>query len=122
MPRLPLAQIAAALMLLAMHSVAPQSIRADYSEEQLKADLKLFEAAKLPHGDKDLTDFFQSRMLSEKDRDRLAGLIARLSSNVYKEREQARIEIEKVGTPALPALRKVVHDNVELEIKQRADR
>jgi hypothetical protein len=122
MPRLRLAPIAAAFVLLALHSVTPLSVRADYSEEQFKADLKLFETAKLPHGDADLINFFQSRILSDNDRARLAGLIDKLSSTAYKEREQARIEVEKIGTPALPALRKVVHSNVELEIKQRAER
>src|SRR5205085_878425 len=38
----------------------------------------------------------------------------------FKERDQARAEIEKEGPPALPLLRKVEQSNAELEIKQRA--
>src|SRR5438046_2094374 len=113
---------AAVLAILAFQAAVPVPSRADYSEDQLKADLKLFEDAKLPHGDNDLLSFIQARQLPDKDRDRIAGLIDKLSSKVFKEREQARLEIEKEGPPALPLLRKVQQSNVELEVKQRAER
>jgi len=122
MPRLPLVRFAGLLAVMALLAGAPAPAWADYSEEQLKADLKLFEDAKLPHGDKDLLNFFQSRLLPDKDRDSIVGLIEKLSSKSYKEREQARVDVEKIGPPALPLLRKVLKSNVELEVKQRAER
>jgi HEAT repeat protein len=122
MSRLISVRFAAPLAVLVMLGVGLARTRADYSDDQLKADLKLFENAKLSHADKDLLQFIQSRLLAEKDRERIAGLIEKLSSKVYKEREQARLEVEKEGPPALPLLRKVLRNNVELEVKQRAER
>jgi hypothetical protein len=121
MPRLPLVRLAAVVAVLALHSAAPVAGQTDYSEEQLKADLKLFDAAKLSHSDHDLIQFFQSRLLPDKDRERIAGLIEKLSSKLFKEREQARVEVIKEGPPALPLLRRVMQDKVELEVKLRAE-
>ena len=59
---------------------------------------------------------------NDRARERIAGLIDKLSSKVYKEREVARLEVEKEGPPALPLLRQVLKNNVELEVKQRAER
>jgi hypothetical protein len=102
MPRLPLVPLVAILAALVQPVVAAP---ADYSEQQLKADLKLFEDAKLSHGDEDLLNFFRGRLLADADRDRIAGLVAKLSSKTFKEREQTRTELEKIGPPALPLLR-----------------
>ncbi|HYV39269.1 MAG TPA: HEAT repeat domain-containing protein [Gemmataceae bacterium] len=108
-------------MFVALVLFAPPTLRAEYSEEQYQADLKLFQDAKAPHGDKDLLAFFQARMLAEKDRERIDGLIKQLSSKAFKEREQARAAIEKEGPPALPLLRKVLQNSADLEAKMRAE-
>jgi hypothetical protein len=116
MPRLLVLTLAAVVLLAA----APAVGRADYSEEQLKADLKLFDDAKLPHDDADLIAFFRQRLVTDKDRERIEALIKKLASTSFKEREQARMDIEKEGPPALSLLRKVEQSNAELEVKQRA--
>jgi HEAT repeat protein len=120
MQRLPFIPLAAIAAVLALHS-APVAAQTDYSEVQLKADLKLFEGAKLPHDDQDLIKFFERRLLPDKDRERIAGLIERLSSKSFKEREQSRIDVIKEGPQALPLLREVMHNSVELEVKMRAE-
>jgi HEAT repeat protein len=122
MPRLPLARLAALGSILTLLAMAPARARADYAEEQHKADLKLFEDAKLPHADADLLAFLRKRLVPEKERERLEALIKKLSSTSYKEREQARVEVEKEGPQALPLLRKVMTSSAELEVKQRAER
>jgi hypothetical protein len=100
----------------------PSSARGDYLFEQAQADVKLFEDAKLGHKDADLLEFFRKRLVSPQDQKRIGELIAILSSESFKERKQAQSDLIKEGPPALPALRKVVKSNVELEIKSRCDR
>jgi hypothetical protein len=114
-----MSRVAPALAIVALLALAPAA-RADYSEEQLKADLKLLDDAKVPHGDADLLNFFKNRLLSDDTRKRIEGLVEKFSSKSFKDRSQATADIIKEGPPALPVLRKVVEGNAELEIKQRA--
>jgi HEAT repeat protein len=119
MSRQLLTRVALAAAIAAVLAYAPAA-RADYSEEQLKADLKLLDDAKVPHGDADLLDFFKKRLLSPETRARIEGLVEKFSSKSFKERSQAISDIIKVGPPALPVLRKVLQGNSELEVIQRA--
>src|SRR5262245_2736298 len=122
MPRLPLLQLAAALAVLTVCTAGNPAARADYSEEQYKADLKLFDDAKLPHGDADLVDLFQKRLIKEADRERINALLKKLASKSFKEREQATADIINEGPHALPLLRKMMAGNIDLETKRRAER
>jgi hypothetical protein len=110
------------LIALGMLALVVPAARADYSPEQLKADLQLFENAKLPHTDAALVDFFRKRMISSQDQARIEEIIKKLSSKVFKEREQATADLIKEGPAALPVLRKMINGTQELEIKKRCDR
>src|SRR5207248_8203638 len=68
MPHFPFVRLAAALTVLAACAVAGPAARADYSDELYKVDVKLLEDAKVPHGDTDLIEFFQKRLLKDSDR------------------------------------------------------
>jgi HEAT repeat protein len=118
--RLPLTRVLGLVAGAALLACTPAA-RADYSEEQYKADLKLFEDAKLSHQDADLLDFFRKRLVKDEDRERIEGLIKKFSSKSFKERTQATEDIVKEGPPALPQLRKMLQGNAELEIKRRAE-
>jgi hypothetical protein len=102
--------------------MAVPTARADYTPEQFKADLKLFDDAKLSPKDADLVDFLRKRLPDPKDLKRVEDLIGKLSSKSFKEREEATAELVKVGPPALSALRHVVEGTAELELKKRCDR
>ncbi len=119
MPRLPLVRLAALTVALAVW--AAPAARADYSDDQYAADIKLLEDAKQPHTDADLIDFFRKRLVTDADREKIEGHIKKLSKS-FKEREQATADIIAAGPPALPLLRKVMSSNVDLETKRRADR
>jgi HEAT repeat protein len=114
-----LTRVALAAAIAAVLAYAPAA-RADYSEEQLKADLKLLDDAKVPHGDADLLDFFKKRLMSAETRARIEAMVEKFSSKSFKERQQAISDTIKVGPPALPVLRKVLQSNSELEVIQRA--
>jgi HEAT repeat protein len=109
-------------VLLSLLAVVPPTVRAEYSAEQYKADVKLFEDAKLAHKDADLLEFLRKRLVGPQDQQRFEELITKLSSKSFKERDQAQADLIKEGPPTLPSLRKVVKSNVELEIKSRCDR
>jgi hypothetical protein len=51
----------------------------------------------------------------------VARLLAQLSAADFRTREQASAALEKLGPPVLPALRKAVRANIELEIKRRIE-
>jgi hypothetical protein len=110
-----------AVLALALVAAVTPSAQADYSPEQHKADLKLFEDAKQSHADADLLDFFRKRMLTEEDQKRIEAIIEKLSNTSFQERQKATAELVKVGPPALPVLRKFVNSNAVLEVKQRCD-
>jgi len=54
-------------------------------------------------------------------RETVAKLIAQLGAPDFRSREQARNELEKLGGPVLPALRKAATANPELEVKRRLE-
>jgi HEAT repeat protein len=115
-------RLAGFLAVLGMAVLAVPSARADYSPDQLKADLKLLEDAKQPHSDADLLDFFRKRMVDSEAINRIEKLITKLSSMSLKDRDAAKAELIKVGPPALPLLRKVMNGTVDLEMRLRCDR
>ena len=102
MPRFPFVRLAATLAVLAACAACGSAVRADYSDELYKVDVKLLEDAKVPHGDADLMAFFQQRLLKEGDRTRIEAIVKKLSSKAFKEREQANADILKEGPSALP--------------------
>jgi hypothetical protein len=51
----------------------------------------------------------------------VAKLIAQLGAAEFRVREQASFELEKLGGPVLPALRKAATANTELEVKRRIE-
>jgi HEAT repeat protein len=104
----------------AVLAMAPTA-RADYTEEQLKADRKLLDDAKVPHTDSDLLTFFRRRLVNEETRLRIEELIKKLGSKNFKDRAQASADIVSEGPPALPVLRKVMEGNAELEMRRRAE-
>jgi uncharacterized protein (TIGR03067 family) len=53
---------------------------------------------------------------------RVARLIAQLGADCFAQREAASKELEAIGEPALPALRKAAASSDDLEIRQRAKR
>jgi hypothetical protein len=114
-------RITAFVAVVGLLALAAFSARADYSPDQHKADLKLFEDAKQPHTDAALLDFFRKRLVSAKDQARIEELIAKLMSKSFKERELAKADIVKVGPPALPVLKKAMSGTGELEFKKRCD-
>src|SRR5262249_12542871 len=54
------------------------------------------------------------------DSQRIAGLIARLGSGTFREREEAPRALEAVGAPALPALRQAARSS-DPEVRRRAE-
>jgi HEAT repeat protein len=119
MSRLLLSRIAGVSLLAVLLACVP-AVRADYTEDQLKADLKILDDAKVPRGDAELLEFFKKRLVSEETKQRIETLIDKLSSKSFKEREQAITAIINEGPPALPILRKVLDSKAELEIISRA--
>jgi hypothetical protein len=51
----------------------------------------------------------------------VAKLIAQLRADHFRSRQQASAELEKLGDPVLPALRKAATANVELEVQRRIE-
>ena len=120
MSRLPLGRILSVAALAAVLAMAPAA-RADYTEEQLKADLKLLDDAKVPHTDSDLLTFFRRRLVNEETRLRIEELIKKLGSKNFKDRAQASADIVSEGPSALPVVRRVLDSNAELEMRRRAE-
>jgi hypothetical protein len=122
MSQLLLVRLPSLLVVLGLLALAGPGGRADYSAEQFKADIKLFQDAKLPYADADLLDFFRKRLVNPQDQARIKEAINKLASKSFKEREQASSDLIKHGPPALPALRKAVKGAADLEIKKRCQR
>jgi hypothetical protein len=120
MTRLSIFALLLVLPATGMCHLAPVPQSAD--DEQLRADVKLFADAKIPHDDAELLDLFKKRMPSKADDERVWDLAKKLASKSFKERDQARVDIEKEGPVALPQLRKLLLSNPELEVRQRAER
>jgi len=53
--------------------------------------------------------------------DAVAKLIGQLSSNVFQTRQEASDQLEKLGAPVLPALRKALKTDLELEAQRRLE-
>ncbi len=51
----------------------------------------------------------------------VAKLVAQLGAADFRTRQQASDQLEKLGAPVLPALRKAVRANLELEVKRRIE-
>jgi hypothetical protein len=51
----------------------------------------------------------------------VAKLIAQLGSDDFRSRREASVKLEKLGGPALPALRKAAKAKIELEVKRRLE-
>ena len=124
MARLHIVRLAALLVVASLIAWASAPVQGRLSRKpQHKADLKLFQDAKAPHGDQDLIGFFKSRLITEGESKRIEELIQKLASRVFlKEREQARRHRKGWPWSRLPLLRKVLLSNAELEVKQRAER
>jgi hypothetical protein len=56
------------------------------------------------------------------DARRITTLIAQLDDDAFVVREQAMVELEKLGAPAEAALRKILHGEPSLEVRRRAER
>ncbi|HVR87836.1 MAG TPA: HEAT repeat domain-containing protein [Planctomycetota bacterium] len=54
------------------------------------------------------------------DQDRIQDLIRKLGSEDYATREQASLELQKIGKPARPALEKAAETSEDPEVRQRA--
>jgi len=50
----------------------------------------------------------------------IANLIEKLGNNDFQEREKASKELESIGEPALPALRKAQKTSLDFEVRRRA--
>jgi hypothetical protein len=64
----------------------------------------------------------QTAPAEEPSPEAVAKLIVRLGAAHYPTRQQASAELEKLGRPVLPALRKAAAANTELEVKRRLER
>jgi hypothetical protein len=111
-----------ACLVVGVAAIALPRGRAEYTDAQLKADVKLFEDAKLPHGDTDIVQFLRKRIPTQADVERVQRQVKLLASTSFKERDQARLQIENEGPAALPLLRRLLTSNPELEVRQRAER
>jgi hypothetical protein len=63
----------------------------------------------------------QTAAADEPSPETVAKLIARLGALDFRTRQQASYELEKLGSPVLPALRKAATANLELEVKRRIE-
>jgi hypothetical protein len=57
---------------------------------------------------------------AENDKDKIDRLIRELGSDEFAQREAASAELEKIGKPALDALRKAAKESKDAEVKVRA--
>ncbi len=64
----------------------------------------------------------QLKPVAAGDAKRIAQLVAELDSDDFEVREKASAELEKVGEPAAPALRKALEGTPSAELRSRADR
>jgi hypothetical protein len=82
-------------------------------------DKQTLQAAKVGTDGPALLAFFRKRIPTDKDRDRAAALIRRLSAAAFPVRQQAATDLVALGPPALPQLRHALGHRDE-EVRQRA--
>jgi WD40 repeat protein len=59
--------------------------------------------------------------VSDADRQRIDALIAELDSDIFKVRDRAAKEIERIGEPAVPALKRAVERATSPEVRSKAE-
>ncbi|MBI2809015.1 MAG: HEAT repeat domain-containing protein [Planctomycetes bacterium] len=93
-----------------------------YAQSQLDSDEQTLKNHNppLPTDGKGLLEFFKKRSMKEGDAKHLGGLVQKLGSDVYREREPAARELKLAGSRALPFLRAAL-SNHTLEMKRRAE-
>jgi HEAT repeat protein len=89
--------------------------------EQLIADEKALQAAKVGTDGPSLLEFFRKRTLTDADRDRVLALIQKLGDDSFVVREQAQAELIKLENLAVALLRRAVAENSDIEIVRRSE-
>jgi hypothetical protein len=98
----------------------PLPVRAEpAAKPEPSEDEKLLQAAKVATEGPGLLEFFRKRTPSDKDRERVAGLIRLLGEESFPARQKAADDLVAVGPTALPQLRRALGDRDE-EVRQRA--
>ena len=117
MPRvLRLLPVALLLALLPLPGRAQPAAPADLPAE----DEQLLKDARVGLDGPALVEFFRRRTPTDRDRDRAAALIRRLSDETFAVRQKAAEGLVALGPPALPQLRGAL-DHADEEVRQRAE-
>lgn len=109
--------------------------RAELGAQELEAlwtDLASTDAArahlavwKLIGGGKSSVSFMQQQLVPATvalDRKQIDKLIDQLDDDQFSVREKATVELEKLGTPCEPTLRRALQTNISLEVRRRIER
>jgi len=90
------------------------------SQTQTDSDELTLKSHRLPTDTEGLINFFRKRSLKEGDARIIEGLVRKLGSDVYREREPAAKDLISYGSAAIPFL-KMALANSPLEMKRRAE-
>src|SRR5688572_12000176 len=83
--------------------------------EELTGDIALLKTAKVATDGPGLLEFFKKRAPVEANAAHVEGLIAKLASRKFRERQQAAAELLRIGLPARPLLVKALkHEDIEV--------
>ena len=91
-----------------------------HAQTPLETDEQTLRSHNMPTDGKGLLNFFQQRSMKDGDATHLEGLVRKLGSDVYREREPAAKELILRGPVSVPFLRSVL-SNSPLEMKRRAE-
>ncbi|MCS6850467.1 MAG: PQQ-binding-like beta-propeller repeat protein [Gemmataceae bacterium] len=89
-------------------------------QQQVAADVQTLKNAKLASEGRDLTAFFEQRMLTEQERTQIARLIRDLGSDSFSVRERAAAELVLLGPKVGPLLRQAIADGSDAEVAYQA--
>jgi hypothetical protein len=99
---------------LALSALAEPAAKPEPSEDE-----KVLQAAKVATEGPGLLDFFRKRTPTDRDRERVAGLIRLLGEESFAVRQKAADDLVAAGPAALPQLWRALGDRDE-EVRQRA--
>jgi HEAT repeat protein len=105
----------------AKQAAAKQAAVKQAAAKQAALDEQTLKSANIKADNESLLDLFRRRTLDEGARGVVQGLIRRLGSEVYRQREQAAVELISRGPAVIEALREALK-SPDLEVVRRAER
>lgn len=109
------------LTVILAFAILPLPVRSAEPDPEIVYAEQVLKDAKLPTDGPGLLAYVRLKTLSDADRERLAGTVRQMGDESFEVRQQASKELVAAGRPALPLLKRALHD-ADLEIARRAER